>query len=110
MPYRRTATQIQDARGQSRVGEEGGRGVGGGRGQRGRCGPSGRARRNGWREKGRAKGGPRALPIGEAAIAAEVLSRERVVGYYALIQLQQKDFFNKAPSHDTGHGTGAHWH
>jgi len=22
----------------------------------------------------------------------------------------EKEFYNKTPSHDTGHGTGAHWH
>ena len=24
--------------------------------------------------------------------------------------LSQKEFYSKTPSHDTGHGTGAHWH
>ena len=23
---------------------------------------------------------------------------------------EQKEFYNKTPSHNTGHGTGAHWH
>ena len=22
----------------------------------------------------------------------------------------EKEFYNKTPSHDTGHGTGSHWH
>ena len=22
----------------------------------------------------------------------------------------EKEFYNKTPSHNTGHGTGAHWH
>ena len=41
-----------------------------------------------------------------AALGAQHWARD----WRALAVLCKKEFYNKTPSHDTGHGTGAHWH
>ena len=54
-----------------------------------------------------------AVGIRRLVLARGELDRLEGPGYAARrteLRRKAKEFYNKTPSHNTGHGTGAHWH
>ena len=55
------------------------------------------------------RAGPSPASTGRAAAAGREarMAADQLITFFFFIF---KEFYNKTPSHDTGHGTGAHWH
>ena len=85
--------------------------------------PHGTAARDGDGLSADERGADAVVDVGEAALRCLVvdagegerhiggeISAERLVGGAVLKRQCEKEFYDKTPSHNTGHGTGAHWH